>query len=384
MALSLWWERLSGLAAAALAVGLTLACDDEPAPPGPACVPGLAQSCNGPGRCEGAQACLEDGTGFGPCQCVSTADAGGSSATTVCSRGELRICLGAETCGGVQQCGDDGTFGACDCSSRLLANNVLGAACASDAECGPELVCWQSSAQSFGPFLGGAAHGYCTRRCVVLEDCSAFDPFARCSDPGAAGGGVCLRGCASKDPAPNEGKCLNRIDQMCLSVGAAGVVPFDPVQRQPGGCLPNCGSDQDCDAGRRCDLGTGLCRDAVAPGLPLGAACSLDADCQGTLCLGLPATGDNVCSAPCALFSLGCGYALDANPRGAACIAPWPGGNEGQQDLGLCIELCNQASDCEQPGFVCDTSQPVPAGSVGACLPPGAVSEPGPDAGDAG
>jgi hypothetical protein len=70
--------------------------------------------------------------------------------------------------------------------------------------------------------------------------------------------------------------------------------------------------------------------------------------------------------------TLGCGYAIDASPRGAACLAPWfnEGGlTEGRQDLGLCVELCSDAADCTQPGFVCDTSQGGPSGSAGACLP---------------
>lgn len=44
-----------------------------PAPPPPppvrACVPGATQACIGPGKCEGGQSCLPDGTAFGPCDC---------------------------------------------------------------------------------------------------------------------------------------------------------------------------------------------------------------------------------------------------------------------------------------------------------------------------
>lgn len=38
-----------------------------------ACVPGVTQACLGPGACKGAQACLETGQGFGPCDCGSPA-----------------------------------------------------------------------------------------------------------------------------------------------------------------------------------------------------------------------------------------------------------------------------------------------------------------------
>ena len=34
-----------------------------------ACTPGATQACVGPGACAGGQACLSDGTRFGPCDC---------------------------------------------------------------------------------------------------------------------------------------------------------------------------------------------------------------------------------------------------------------------------------------------------------------------------
>jgi hypothetical protein len=42
--------------------------------PGPdrLCVPGATQECLGPGACRGAQACLSDGNGYGPCDCGKT------------------------------------------------------------------------------------------------------------------------------------------------------------------------------------------------------------------------------------------------------------------------------------------------------------------------
>jgi hypothetical protein len=33
------------------------------------CIPGATQECLGPGACRGAQACLADGNGYGPCDC---------------------------------------------------------------------------------------------------------------------------------------------------------------------------------------------------------------------------------------------------------------------------------------------------------------------------
>lgn len=34
-----------------------------------ACVPGSTQACIGPGKCEGGQSCLPDGSAYGPCDC---------------------------------------------------------------------------------------------------------------------------------------------------------------------------------------------------------------------------------------------------------------------------------------------------------------------------
>ena len=42
-----------------------------PKPPSRACVPGATQRCVGVGACPGGQACLPDGTGYGPCECAT-------------------------------------------------------------------------------------------------------------------------------------------------------------------------------------------------------------------------------------------------------------------------------------------------------------------------
>lgn len=41
----------------------------QAAPPVRACVPGATQACTGPGACAGGQACLPDGSAYGPCDC---------------------------------------------------------------------------------------------------------------------------------------------------------------------------------------------------------------------------------------------------------------------------------------------------------------------------
>src|SRR6266478_7345498 len=45
------------------------------------CAPGITETCVGPGACMGGQACLPNGSGWGPCECTmgtgGTSDAGG-------------------------------------------------------------------------------------------------------------------------------------------------------------------------------------------------------------------------------------------------------------------------------------------------------------------
>jgi hypothetical protein len=71
--------------------------------PPQACIPGETQRCVGPGACEGGQACLPDGSGFGPCDCGSEApDAGADAAVPRPSDagGELHPDAGASEGGG--------------------------------------------------------------------------------------------------------------------------------------------------------------------------------------------------------------------------------------------------------------------------------------------
>lgn len=49
-----------------------------PSAAAPLCVPGSTQQCVGPGACSGGQACLPDGSGFGPCDCGPASGAAGA------------------------------------------------------------------------------------------------------------------------------------------------------------------------------------------------------------------------------------------------------------------------------------------------------------------
>lgn len=52
--------------------------------PDRSCTPGVTQECLGPGACRGAQACLAEGNGYGPCDC-------GNASTQAQSAGPLSV-----------------------------------------------------------------------------------------------------------------------------------------------------------------------------------------------------------------------------------------------------------------------------------------------------
>lgn len=302
------------------------------------------------------------------------------SSARVCVPGETRVCEGAAACRGASVCRADAQgFGECDCGPAMGADagapdagrrtgfNQLAARCESDRDCGPDLFCWSSMAQSFYGRAGGAAGGYCTAACETYADCTRFDAQAGC------GAGLCLRGCFSGEARPGEGKCLERADLACWSSATLGLEPFDPRVRQSGICLPLCGSDADCP-GRACDLALGLCVDAPTAGAGIGAACDADEQCAGRVCQASNVDGLSFCSATCSFGTFGCGYDANASPRDAMCLTAATfdeNGSEGIGDVGLCLELCDEAADCTQPGWQC-TPAPDARGRAGFCTAPSA------------
>jgi hypothetical protein len=303
-------RRLSWFSLCCIIASALIGCGDDG---GRNCVPGTTRECTGPAECAGAQACAADGSGYGACECSE---------------------------------------------NRALSTeaNRLGQTCERDSDCGAPFVCWSAAATAFLGNPGGAAHGYCTVACTTLADCTSIDPLAACSSASvvsSAAPGACVRGCLSKDPAPGERKCLDRLDVACWSDAALGQ-PFSPTTRQAGNCLPACGSDADC-AGRRCDLGSGRCVDGAASGAELGTPCVADAECASGSCVARDG-GPSVCSANCRLGSLACGFAEAATNRGAVCAIPefsGIGGAEGVGDLGVCLAVCGTDNICPSPGYEC-------------------------------
>lgn len=307
------------------------------------------------------------------------ADAGAVDAGVAaeCAPGEARACTLDALCSGEQVCSALARFGPCDCGTGArVGPGVVGARCEQDADCPGGAACLRASgSEYFG--VGGPAGGYCSLACTSNADCTALDPQSLCAQLGPDGGEYCIRTCRSLEPEPGEAKCLNRTDLVCVSAAADGRELFDG-QRQEGYCAARCGSDAECPQGRVCDAGLGICIDAAAPGAGLGARCTLDQSCASNRCEERDATGVGVCSALCVLGAVsGCGEPRDASQRSAACLTPLVQlgrFTEGPGDLGLCRELCDQASDCERvdEGWGCT---PINAGAAelfgrsGACTP---------------
>lgn len=225
---------------------------------------------------------------------------------------------------------------------------------------------------------GGPAGGYCSLPCAGADNCTAIDPDSDCLALTATQS-VCVRTCLNQDPTSlGENKCLTRPDVVCLSEVALGQANFSGA-RQPGWCLPQCGSDEDCP-GRVCDLQRGVCVDTRAAGLPIGEACNNNVQCAGGLCVAATPT-DGFCSAPCVVGQpVGCGYGPSATKRDAGCLGPRFGGflsSEGDGDTGFCAELCEVDADCLQAsrGWVCSLSDGVRErfGRGGTCFPPSAT-----------
>jgi hypothetical protein len=321
---------------------------------GPACTPGTTRLCAGVSRCQGTQACLDDGSGYGDCDCSG---APRKAPPTM--------------------------------SSTPATMPYIGRSCTADADCGTGLTCFTAAGNNV--FGGGAAGGYCTLNCNGNDSvCTAIDAQSACVGTGV-GQPICLRTCLSQDPTSGaENKCLGRVDVVCKSPAALMQTQYTGL-RMTSWCFPQCNSDDDCP-GRHCNLGTGVCSDTAPTGTEIGGRCSTNADCIGGACVQV-GVDDFLCSAPCVFGQpVGCGYGLSPAVREAACLAPLVQGflsSEGQGDLGFCAETCDVDTDCAQHaarGWACAktaTANQQLFGRSGFCLPPqpdAGVT----DAGDAG
>jgi hypothetical protein len=198
------------------------------------CAPGDTQTCDRSG-CQGTQACLQDGSGFGSCEC---AESGGSGSTTssgsggsagkggsggtgglhpLITGGATNVGSGAQggsgtggTAGSGGESGGDGVHVECDVVAQTgceagetcalsppinyctpAGNGVEGALCAAEQECAPGLICHFGNCLSacetdadcnggtvcgFELSFDGLVFGACVHDCNQLaQDCAGSD-----------------------------------------------------------------------------------------------------------------------------------------------------------------------------------------------------------------
>jgi hypothetical protein len=224
----------------------------------------------------------------------------------------------------------------------------LGIGCTADGDCGPGLTCLTPEGKTPAFLTGGPANGYCSKDCATDDDCPGNTSLCF----GAAGGqkGVCLLTCDLgpelmflDDPLDPE-KCHGRDDVRCAAVSNTITA-----------CMPTCGKDDQCPAGRVCDPRTAFCVDKANTGLASGSKCDPMAqtpECAG-VCVNFSG-GTTSCSSPCALGGDITDPTAVADCGGlekGLCVYS-PTGN-GAGDFGFCAPGCSLQSDCQNTDFWC-------------------------------
>lgn len=202
-----------------------------------------------------------------------------------------------------------------------------GAVCAAASEC--------ASGLCLGP--AGATSGRCTKPCAVNADCTYPDT---CADvPGA--GRLCATtqaGGQPGDPCPNgDADCASGICLQLSSTRSFCTQPCAPLPTCPVGLT--CAPVPDGQGGA-----VTVCVPGGA-GEGFGGACARAADCATGLCIGVPSTGQGVCTSTCDQIPCPAGYsclAVDDGQGGVAQVCA-PGGAVG----GAYGDTCTGASSCQ-------------------------------------
>ncbi len=225
--------------------------------------------------------------------------------------------------------------------------NGVAAPCQENSDCAPELLCLADTVND-PIFGGGPAGGFCTAACNTDTDCP--QPGAVCYAVESGQPGRCTLSCTLGPPisavadlfAPlDPSKCLGREDLRCAATKTGDDV-----------CLPTCGEDAQCHAGRVCDPRLAVCVDMAETGLPTGGACDPNAmtdPCSG-LCISF-SSGVAMCSSPCVLG--GAEFQTDdcGGPENGFCA--FHAKDHGPGDSGYCSPSCQAQSDCQTPSFWC-------------------------------
>jgi hypothetical protein len=283
----------------------------------------------------------------------------------------------AGTAGTAGKSGSGGTGG-----TGGSTQTKLGAACASDGECGEGLTCLEANS---GALEGESpAKGYCTTTCTDGSECTAFGNNHVCVNFGTAS--YCLEGCTFGPSGPIGGdfdpqKCHGRKEVACspfLASEALGpCASGDCPKGQACGtdnqchtlypaCTPQCGSDLECAPGY-CNPRTGNCTTVQPTGKSIGEVCTPAGDggteeCRGR-CYGFSDAPGNFCSQLCGFGQdLQCEWeGPTSGPAPGICMygfaAVFDNDGPGNGDLGLCAPLCDCNDDCKVDGWVCKPFQ---------------------------
>lgn len=301
-----------------------------------------------------------------------------------------------DACGRVSNaCGEERDCGGCGGGERCVQNRcetLVGAACASDADC--ERLSCVSEAQS------GFPAGYCTTDCERTADC----PDGTVCDLLE---GVCLRRCSTAAECRASGYACTAVgagSSACLPFGAgtAGTgAACTSTASCAGGerarCLTEedgfrggycsrlaCTSDAACGAGGRCARLHGGLQACVR-------SCTDGASCRsaGYSCADHTDDGASECW-PSGTGAGGLGTACEGvwdcqGGASARCLRDWPQGScsrdcasdaacgtggvchkEFGEDAGFCVPSCSRGSNACRAGYACKWSN---SAASGVCVP---------------
>lgn len=174
------------------------------------CEPGETQTCRGPGACNGAQACRDDGSGWGACDCGngSGGDAGaGGSGANPGSGGDAGG-AGDTGSGGSNagMGGQDNEAGAGGGGPEPACDVLTQAPCGTGERCTMVLTSEDPFATGVDCVADGtqAPGNACTRNEDEIDDCVAG---SICS--GTFTGNVCREFCDPEEPAGCAGTCVS-------------------------------------------------------------------------------------------------------------------------------------------------------------------------------
>ncbi len=332
----------------------------EPPPLPTGSTPTIGNPCQQSSDCGAGLTCITPTSDFlgipaspagGYCASPCAEDSSCPEAGSLCvTRGAFSQCLRACNPSTADDCGGRDTL---SCQGFAQGNPTRGfcaPSCSSDEQCG-ERVCDASGlcVEPAQPECEEDAD--CLPGELCLTDFGTCLPLsAECLDDAECTSGEC-------DPLTNQ--CLDGTPECESDAQCADGV----CDLEAGLCVPaasSCALDADCPGGV-CDPSAAAC--IPAPPVPAGGECLEDSECAGELCASVDGQ-TSFCTGICLL-----GSAIGCEPYGSDAFCLLPLDPEDEQ-LGVCIELCNTAADCAQAGYECLPIGGTINGRSGGCLPP--------------